>query len=124
MFQGTGERTTRNLTALAPFTVEILVVAPPERVRGTESSLSFQIEWSESRGERGANRRSRSSNVPGLVEHALGNRCETPHHLLKKSLSSKLIYEQRVTFLTFDPTSQQRKEWNLRDRKDRREICG
>ena len=49
---------------------------------------------SESRGECRANKRSRSSNVPVLVRQALGNRCETP------PIS---IYEQKVTFLTFDP---------------------
>ena len=47
--------------------------------------------------------------------------CEAPHHLLKKSQSSKSIYEQRVTFLTFDPLRSKARGGTSEIEKDQRE---
>ena len=59
-----------------------------------------------------------------LVQHALRNRCETPHHLLKKSLSSKLLYEQRVTFSTFDPLRSKARSGTSEIEKISAKFCG
>ena len=91
------------------------------RMGNKETPQDLPHEWT---GSTKLNRRRRSSNVPGLVQHALGIRCETPHDLLKKSISSKLIYEQRVTFLTFDPLRSKARSGTSEREKISAKFCG